>query len=158
MAQPYRLAALLKLRERARGEAEQDLARAQSAQTKAQRHLEAAQSFEQDCRAKVDEAKATLYDGDDLTIGKIQTREAFVKRLQAEREQAQDEVERCETLLQQAQEEVRQANAVLIQTKQDEEALLKHRKKWEQEQKTIQRRREEDEADDIAQTLWRRKK
>ena len=158
MADAYRLAALLKLRERAREEAEQDLARAQSARGKAERNLEAAQRFEQECQTKVDDAKTKLYDGVDLTIGKIQGREAFAKRLQTGLEAAHEEVERCEQSLQLAQDQVRQANEALIKTKTDEEALLKHREKWELEQKTIRRRREEDEADDIAQTLWLRKK
>jgi flagellar biosynthesis chaperone FliJ len=158
MADAYRLAALLKLRERAREEAEQDLAKAQTAQSKAQRNLDAAERFEQECQTKVDDAKAKLYDGAELTIGKIQGREAFTKRLQAGLEEAHEEVERCQEQLRSAQEQVRHANEALIKTKQDEEALLKHREKWELEQKTIRRRREEDEADDIAQTMWLRKK
>ena len=157
MAEAYRLAALLKLRERAREEAEHELARMQSAQTKAEQQLEATQRFEAACRAKVEEARDQLYAGDNLTIGLIQTREQFLKRLVAEHEDAQGEVSQAEQNVAQAKEHVRVANEALIQAKQDEEALIKHRDKWEKEQKTIKRRREEDEADDIAQTMWRNK-
>jgi len=157
MAEAYRLAALLKLRERAREEAEQDLAKAQTQQTKAEQHLEATKRFEETCRNKVIEARDQLYEGTELTIGKIQAREQFLKRLVAEHEDALVAVEEAEQALSRAKEQVRDANAALVKAKQDEEALLKHREKWEKEQKLVQRRREEDEADDIAQTLWRNK-
>ena len=75
----------------------------------------------------------------------------------AEHEDAQGEVSQAEEKVAQAKEQVRAANEALVQAKQDEEALIKHRDKWEKEQKTIKRRREEDEADDIAQTMWRNK-
>ena len=158
MADNYRLAALLKLRVRAREEAEQALAKAQSEQTKAQRAVDAAARFLEDCRARLDEAKAQLYAGDGLTIGIIQTREAFTHRLSDERDEADEAHQRCEDSLKAAQEEVRRANAGLIEAKQEEEALLKHKEKWLKEQQVIQRRREEDAADDVAQTMWRQKK
>ena len=157
MAEAYRLAALLKLRERAREEAEHELAKAQTQQTKAEQHLEATRRFEEICRDKVVEAREQLYQGEDLTIGKIQAREQFLKRLVSEHEDSLDAVQDAEQGLSQAKEKVRLANTVLVKTKQDEEALLKHREKWEKEQKIVQRRREEDEADDIAQTMWRNK-
>ena len=157
MAEAYRLAALLKLRERAREEAEYELAKAQTQQTKAEQHLEATKRFEEMCRDKVNEARDQLYQGEDLTIGKIQGREQFLKRLVAEHEDSRSAVEEAQDALSRAKEEVRSANAALVKTKQDEEALIKHREKWEKEQKIVQRRREEDEADDIAQTMWRNK-
>ena len=58
----------------------------------------------------------------------------------------------AERALEAARQQVREANAAMVKAKQDEEALIKHREKWEKEQQVIQRRREEDEADDIAQT------
>ena len=157
MAEAYRLAALLQLRERAREEAEHDLARAQASQTKAEQHLEATQRFEAMCRAKVDEGRDQLYSGEGLTIGLIQNREQFLKRLVAEHEDAEGQVRQAEQGVAQAKEKVREANEALVLAKQEEEALIKHREKWEKEQKTIKRRREEDEADDIAQTMWRNK-
>ena len=99
MADAYRLAALLKLRQRAREEAEQQLAVAQSAQKKAEQHVEAAQKFEAACRARVEEAKAQLYAGEGLTIGKIQTREQYIKRLVAELEEALKAVAQAERAL-----------------------------------------------------------
>ncbi len=157
MAEAYRLAALLKLRERAREEAEHELAKAQTEQTKAEQHVDATKRFEEVCRNKVIEARDQLYQGEDLTIGKIQAREQFLQRLVAEHEDALAAVEEAENVLSHAREQVRRANAALVKTKQEEEALLKHREKWEKEQKIVQRRREEEEADDIAQTLWRKK-
>jgi len=157
MAEAYRLAALLKLRERAREEAEYELAKAQTEQTKAEQHLEATKRFEEICRGKVIEARDQLYQGEELTIGKIQAREQFLKRLVSEHEDSLGAVEEAEQGLSRAKEKVRLANTALVKTKQDEEALLKHREKWEKEQKIVQRRREEDEADDIAQTIWRKK-
>ena len=95
---------------------------------------------------EVVEARDQLYQGEDLTIGKIQAREQFLKRLVSEHEDSLDAVQDAEQGLSQAKEKVRLANTALVKTKQDEEALLKHREKWEKEQKIVQRRREEDEA------------
>jgi flagellar export protein FliJ len=158
MAESYRLTALLKLRLRARQDAESELARAQTAQTKAQKQLEAAERFEQGCAAKLDAAKGELYGGEGLTIAIIQSREQFVKRLTAERESAAQSVLDAQRNLEQAQEVLRQANEGLVSAKTEEEALLKHKEKWLKERKVVRRRREEDEADDIAQSLWLRKK
>jgi flagellar biosynthesis chaperone FliJ len=158
MAETYRLSALLKLRLRAREEAEAELARAQTSQTKAKKQVEAAERFEQDCAAKVEAAKSELYAGESLTIALIQSREQFVKRLVVEHENAGQSVLESQELLEQAQEVLRQANQNLVNTKTEEEALLKHKEQWLKEQKVVRRRREEDEADDIAQSLWLRKK
>lgn len=158
MAEEYRLKALLGLRERARQSAEEALAIAQNQQSAAERRLDASKRFRDDAAGRVREARENLYAGDGLTIGVIQGREAFLKRLQGELEDAEEAVTAAEGELKKAQREVKARHEALIQAKQDEEALLKHRESWEKEQKIVQRRREEDAADDVAQSLWLRKK
>jgi flagellar biosynthesis chaperone FliJ len=158
MADAYRLKALLKIRGRARQDAEAELGRHQQLVTRAQNALEAAQRFAQKASDKVEEAKANLYTGEGLTIALIQGREAFVQRLGIELDDAHEAVARCEDEVTDAQEGLRQANVALVAAKTQEEALLKHRERWLDEQKKIDRRRAEDAADDVAQSLWLRKK
>ena len=158
MAEEYRLKALLGLRERSRQSAEEALAIAQNQQSAAERRVEASKRFRDDAAFRVRDARDNLYAGEGLTIGVIQGREAFLKRLQGELDDAEEAVSDAERALDQARRFVKQRHEELIKTKQDEEALLKHRESWEKEQKVVQRRREEDAADDVAQSLWLRKK
>jgi flagellar biosynthesis chaperone FliJ len=157
MAEAYRLAALLKLRLQAREEAERTLALAQQEQTKARKAVEAAEGDRARVQGTIDEKKEGLYTGAGLTIAVIQGREAYIKRLFVYLEEADREVDRTKDVLSAAADAVAAAHEGLVNARQEEEALLKHKGKWELERKVVKQRREDDEADDLAQSMWLKK-
>jgi flagellar biosynthesis chaperone FliJ len=157
MAEAYRLAALLKLRLQAREEAERALGKVQSEQAKARKAADAAAADRARVLGTIEEKKEALYTGAGLTIAVIQGREAYIKRLFVYLAEADSEVERTAADLQLAIEAVTAAQDALVRARQEEEALIKHKAKWELERKVVKDRREDDEADDLAQAMWLKK-
>lgn len=158
MSEAYRLETLLKLRTRAREAAEQELAVKRQAETKAKKQLEIAEQLKTDHEDRLRRGREELYDGAQVTIGLLQQRDAVLQAREIELESLVRKVEDAAKGLKSAQAASAKALAELTKARQEEEALLKHKETWEREQKVIRDRREEDAADDVAQTTWRNRK
>tara|TARA_Y100001934_G_C12078799_1_gene643739 strand:- start:186 stop:665 length:480 start_codon:yes stop_codon:yes gene_type:complete len=158
MSETYRLETLLKLRTRAREAAEQELALKRQAETKAQNQLDIATQLKTDHEDLLRRGREELYDGAEVTIGLLQQRDAVLQARTIELEGLVRKEEQAAQALKAAQAASAKALAEMTQARQEEEALIKHRETWEREQKVVRDRREEDAADDIAQTTWRNRK
>ena len=158
MSEQYRLETLLKLRTRAREAAEQELAIKRQAEGKAKHQLEIATQLRKDHEDMLRRGREELYDGAEVTIGLLQQRDAVLKARTMELEGLVQKEEAAGKALKKAQSETAKALAEMTQSRQDEEALIKHKENWERDQKVVRDRREEDAADDIAQTTWRNRK
>ncbi|HBU48740.1 MAG: hypothetical protein VX405_00855 [Myxococcota bacterium] len=158
MSDEYRLETLLKLRTRAREAAEQELALKRQAEAKAKNQLEIAIQLKEDHEDLIRRGREELYDGAEVTIGLLQQRDAVLQARSLELEGLNQKVEQAEIALKSAQSATATALAEMTQARQDEEALIKHKENWAHEQKVVSDRREEDAADDIAQTTWRNRK
>jgi len=158
MSESYRLETLLKLRKRAREAAEQELAVKRQAAAKAKKQLQIAEQLKTDHEDMLRRGREELYDGAQVTIGLLQQRDAVLQAREIELEGLVRKMEEAGKALQLAEAASAKALAEMTKARQEEEALLKHKETWEREQKVIRDRREEDAADDIAQTTWRNRK
>lgn len=158
MSEEYRLETLLKLRQRAREGAEQQLVIKQQAESKARNQAEIAETLRDEQVQRIQTAREELYDGDQVTISLLQQRDAVIQSQQIELETLESKLEAAKEAFKQAQRETVTARDELTQARQEEEALNKHKENWEKEQKVVRDRRAEDAADDVAQTTWRNRK
>lgn len=154
----YELEVLLKLRERARDQAQEDAASALTEQARCQAHVlecEAARERALAQRKRESEAFDNQCASGQVGIAQMQQFGDYLRALtQKERALAQD-IERAEHEVELAREEVARAQAALTQAAKQLKAVQSHREGWQQEQDQLARRRQDAAMDEIASRRWR---
>jgi len=157
----YRLQTLLEIRERAKEEAQRFLAEAMAA-------LKAEQDRLRDLENELErmiarrETKKREY-AEKAMRGEMDARSAvaanvYIERLKEQEQLQADSIEAQKGVVAQKTDEVDAARQDLIRADQELKALEKHKEKWAEEVKKERQAKEEIAADEIAQTIHRRRR
>lgn len=159
--QPYRLHALLQLRER-------DEEMAKRAFADAVRHLRAQEDvlkeLERELERMVEDREnrrqtyaAKLASGEMKITDQVNI-SRFIDRLRARERAQQDAIDRQHENVRTAEEGRRRAQEGLVKATRDLKALLKHKEKWQGERRRARQLKEEDMLDEVAQTIFRKQR
>ncbi len=153
----YRLATLLKLRERAKEQAEQYLAACLKA---VREELERQREMEEELErmlaqreAKVREYSEKAMRGE-MSAMDVTGASVYIERLKEQEEAQQNAIEGQKAVVAQKEEDVKGARKDLATAMQELKALEKHREKWVEQVKKEKQVREEDALDEVAQTIF----
>lgn len=156
----YRLQTLFSLRERAKKDAEDAYAEAQRLVNDEQRKLD---EMKAELAAKVEyrEKKKQEYSEKaargELNIHAITSSERHVDRLKEEEAAYEVEIDKQREQLQEAEQELEKKREEMLKANQEFKALEKHKENWTQQVKHERQIKEEDAAEEIAQSLFLRK-
>ncbi len=159
MAKPqYRLQALLEIRERAKEEKEEELARAKKKLQHEQQVLEELRKKLEDMREmrrqKHEELMQQTQEGTLGINGYLQA-ERYLKRVDKEiQEFEENDLKEQYKRVVFAEQEVEWAHEEMLKALQEYKALEKHKEKWEEEWKREKAQREELNQEEIATTIW----
>lgn len=153
----YRLATLLKLRERAKEKAEQYLAACLKALREEQ---ERQREMEEELERMVDKRQAKIREYSEKTMrGEMSAMEVtgaqvYIERLKEQEEAQKNAIEGQRAVVAQKQEDVEGARKDLTTAMQELKALEKHRENWQEQVKKEEQVREEEAMDEVAQTIF----
>jgi flagellar export protein FliJ len=156
---PYRLQTLLEIRERKKEAAERELSRTMH-ELKLARDKQAAMELElQRMIAKREERRRDYMQK--AMKGEIAAQEAvninkYIERLKEQELVQQDAIEGQKAVVAQREEDVEEARKALVFATQELKALEKHKEKWVEEVKKARAAKEEEEMDELAQTIFLR--
>ncbi len=157
----YRLKTLYEMREKAKKAAEDAFAEAQKELNAEQTRLD---EMKAELAAKVEyrENKAQEYTSKaaagELNIHAITSGHRHVERLKEEEAAYEVEIDKQRERLQEAEKVVEKKREEMVKASQEFKALEKHKEKWEKKTKREIRLKEEDNADDISQSIFLRNK
>ena len=156
---PYRLQALLDVRERKKEAAEQHLGACMVALRKEEEKLgEMQQELQRMINARTRRRQEFLekaMQGEVSALDAINNNK-FLERLKQQEEAQLAAIEGQKAVIAQRQQDVELARQQLIVANQELKALEKHRDKWIEEIKKARAMREEDAMDEMAQTIFLR--
>lgn len=156
----YRLATLVKLRERKKEEAERYLATCLNALREEQERLREMEE-ELDRMIAKREAKMREYAEKsmrgEMSAQSVVGANVYIERLKEQEEAQRAAIDGQKGVIRQRQEDVDGARQDVMVATQDLQALEKHREKWEEEVKRERMVREENRMDEIAQAIHRAK-
>ena len=156
----YRLATLVKLRERKKEEAEQYLATCLNALREEQKRL---QEMEEELDRMIAKREAKMREYAEKSMrGEMSAQgvvgaNVYIERLKEQEEEQKTAIEGQKGVIRQRQEDVDGARQDVVVATQDLQALEKHREKWEEEVKRERMVKEENRMDEIAQAIHRAK-
>ena len=162
MATPpdYRLATLLKLRERKKEEAERYLATCLSALREEQKRL---QEMEEELDRMVARRKAKMREyaeksmRGEMSAQSVVGANVYIERLKDQEEAQESAIEGQKGVIRQRQDDVDGARSDLVDASQELQALEKHREKWAEKVRKEREAREENRMDELAQAIHRAK-
>lgn len=153
----YRLQALLGIRERAESAAKQVFSDAQAILREQEELLK---SYEQELENMIadrlrrrEEYSQKLASGE-MKISDQSSAYRYIDRLKEKETDQKYKIEGQKESVRQAEMEVKRAQDALIIASQELKALLKHKEKWAAEIKKKRDQREDDEMDEIGQTIY----
>lgn len=153
----YRLEALLGIRERAEEQAKEVFASATSALAK-EKQLQ--KDMEDELQRMIDDRKRRREEySQKLASGEMKVTDQssayrFIERLKEREAEQQVRIDAQKEQVREAEKVLKRAQDALIQATQDLKALQKHKEKWWEEVKKERAMREEDNLDEIAQTIY----
>lgn len=154
----YDLEVLLELRRRERDEAEQ---RYGEAMEEHERLDEKIDELEADHRRMVDERKRTcrrfneeLTDGGE-TLGRVQKFERYLSDLRQREEEMLTRIQKVRRRRRRARRKMERAHDEMLEAIRQLEAVKKHFESWQQRQEVVQKRRKQQNVDEIAGRMWR---
>lgn len=153
----YRLQALLEIRERAEEAAKEAFARAMKALEAEQAELQARKDrLAEMIQAREDRQAA--YQAQ-LASGALKIRDQsgvtrYLKRMKDEEAEQGMRIAAQAERVEEAEAALRSAQEALVRATQDLKALLKHKENWQTAKKKLRQQREEDQLDEIAQTIF----
>ncbi|MEW5848545.1 MAG: flagellar assembly protein FliH [Myxococcota bacterium] len=156
----YRLQTLFDMREKARKEAEDAYAEAMKAKLAEEKKLEEMkQELERMIQAR--EAKRLEYAEraakGEYNVSQIQANHRHIDRMKEKEGAFKMEIEKQKDAIKRAEEVVEEKKQAMIEATQEFKALEKHKEKWAQEVKREMAIKEEDNLEDIAQTIFLRR-
>jgi flagellar export protein FliJ len=154
---PYRLQALLEIRERAEQQAKEAFAEAMRAY---QAEVDRLQAFETELKRMIEErhrrreAYSQQLASGEMKITDQSAAYRFVDRLKEKEQAQQSQIEGQREIVRDFEKALKRAQDDLLQAKMDLQALEKHREKWANEVKRRRAMRMEDEMDEVGQILY----
>jgi flagellar biosynthesis chaperone FliJ len=153
----YRLQVLLEIRERAEKEATDRLTAEQKKLAAEQKKLQQLHAQKQEMiqarLARRDELTQKMRSGQ-MAVQKIQEEYRFLDRMAQEITAMDDVIYRQEQAVRAQETEVQHAKEVLLEKSKELKALQKHKENWLKEVKREKARKEEEAAEDVAQTIF----
>jgi flagellar export protein FliJ len=157
----YRLQALLGIRERAEEAAKEAFAQAMNALRREQQTLkeleDELQRMIEDRKRRREEYSQKLASGE-MKVTDQSAAYRYIERLKEREAEQQAKIDAQKENVREAEKLLKRAQDALVQATQDLKALQKHKEKWQEEVKREQMMREEDNLDEIAQTIYRSQK
>lgn len=154
---PYRLQALLGIRERAEEAAKEVFANAMNAlarERKLQQEMEdELQRMIEDRKRRREEYSQKLASGE-MKVTDQSAAYRFIERLKEKEAEQSARIDGQKEQVREAEKALKRAQDALIVATQDLKALQKHKEKWEEEVKKDRMMREEDMMDEIGQTIF----
>lgn len=153
----YRLQTLFEIRAREKKEAEDAFAEAQKSVNEEQRRLD---EMKAELAAKVEyrEKKRQEYSEKaaqgELNIHAITSGQRHIERLKEEEAAYEVEIDKQRERLQEAEKVLEQKREEMINANREFKAMEKHKEKWEKKKKREISLKEEDAAEEIAQSLY----
>jgi flagellar export protein FliJ len=155
---PYRLQALLGIRERAEESAKEAFAQAVSAlhhEQQLQKQMEdELERMIEDRKRRREEYSQKLASGE-MKVTDQSSAYRFIERLKEREAEQQARIDGQKEVVREAEKLVKRAQDALVVATQDLKALQKHKEKWEAEVRRERMLKEEDNLDEIAQTIYR---
>ncbi|MBK6689915.1 MAG: hypothetical protein IPG45_35950 [Deltaproteobacteria bacterium] len=152
----YRLKTLLEMRERAEEAAKEAFARAMvTLRQEEQRLKELEEELErmiEDRKRRREEYSQKLATGE-MKVTDQSSAYRYIERLKEKESEQKGRIDGQREHLREAEKVVKKAQDALILATQDLKALQKHKEKWLEERKKARQIREEDDLDEIAQTI-----
>lgn len=156
----YRLQALLGIRERAEESAKEAFANAMAALSREKQALKELEDELQrmiaDRKRRREEYSQKLASGE-MKVTDQSSAYRFIERLKEKEAEQQARIDGQKEQVREAEKALKRAQDVLIVATQDLKALQKHKEKWAEEVKRERQQREEDNLDEIAQTIYSRR-
>ncbi len=153
----YRLQTLLEIRERAKDEAEDAFSRAMQNLADEEKRLKHEQDTLQQMiedRHRRREDYANKLASGEMKITDQAAAYRYIDRLKEKEVEQQSVIDGQQEQVREAEKLVKQAQDVLIAATQDLKALEKHKEKWAEQIKRERQAREEDQLDEIGQTIF----
>jgi flagellar export protein FliJ len=153
--EPYRLEAVLTLRQRAEDAAKEELARKLQALRKEQQELQKRKddlTAHQRKRAEWMKEEAKKFAKGAAAV-KVQRAGRFGERLREEEIDLKERIPPQQEKVEQAQAEVDLARAALVEAQKQKKAIEQHKDNWLLEKKKVREAREEVAMDEIGQTI-----
>lgn len=153
----YRLQALLGIRERAEEQAKEVFANASNALAREKKTL---QELEDELQRMIDDRKRRREEySQKLASGEMKVTDQssayrYIERLKEREAEQQAKIDGQREQVREAEKVLKRAQDALILATQDLKALQKHKEKWWEEVKKERAIREEDNLDEIAQTIF----
>lgn len=159
-AEPYRLEAVLTLRQKAEDEAKEELARKLRAlkdeQDELQRRKDALAGHQAKRASYERERGEAMKRG--TTMAEVQRMGRFAERLREEEEDLKERIPPQVEKAAAAQGEVDQARAALVEAQKQKKAIEQHKEKWILEKKHERDAREANQLDELGQVIHQRSK
>lgn len=156
----YRLQALLGIRERAEEQAKEVFANAMNALNKEKQTLkdmeDELQRMIEDRKRRREEYSQKLASGE-MKVTDQSSAYRYIERLKEREAEQQARIDGQKEQVREAEKVLKRAQDALIVATQDLKALQKHKEKWAEEVKRDRQMREEDNLDEIAQTIYNRR-
>lgn len=153
----YRLQALLEIRERAEDEAKEAFAQAMAALEEEKRAL---QELEDELERMIEDRKRRREEyAQKLASGEMKVTDQaaayrFIDRLKEKEQEQRGKIDGQRENVREAEKHLKRAQDALVAATQDLKALQKHKEKWEAELQRERQLREENQLDEIAQTIY----
>ena len=156
----YRLQALLEIRERAEEEAKEEFARAtrrlreEEAELKVQE--DELERMIEDRKRRREEYARKLASGE-MKVTDQSAAHRFIDRLKDREAEQRGKIDAQREVVHEAEKALKRAQDELIAATQDLKALLKHKENWETKLKKERQLKEENNLDEIAQTMYQQR-
>lgn len=153
----YRLETLLGIRERAERDAKEAFANAMAALN---REKKALQDMEDELQRMIDDRKRRREEySQKLASGEMKVTDQsaayrYIERLKDRESEQQARIDGQKEQVREAEKVLKRMQDALVVATQDLKALQKHKEKWAEEVKKERAMREEDNLDEIAQTIF----
>lgn len=160
MAARYRLQALLVIKEREKDRAAGELARAivelQAARKKEKKLIEEKEEIVKKWFAARSEMRREMDRGGVVKEGNVHVN--FLRKLKEDEESKQEEIEAQHEVVIEAQERVSRARREYIDAAKEHQVMVKHKELWAKKLKAELTRKEENEFDELGNTIHQLKK
>ena len=156
----YRLQALLEIRERAEEEAKEHFARAQQRLRQEEQTLK---QFEDELEQMIEDRHRRRQEyANKLASGEMKITDQsaayrFIDRLKEREAEQKGKIDGQREMVYEAEKALKRAQDELVAATQDLKALVKHKENWEKKLKKERQMKEEDNLDEIAQTIYQQR-
>ncbi len=153
--QKYRLQALLTIKQRLKKKAEVLLATAIKKHKEAKEKLEELKEEKKKIKEKWEKARTDMKEkmAEGVAMGKGNLHVNYLRKLEEDEEEKQEEIEDQQEVVQEAEDEVKSARREYIDACKELKVMEKHKELWEKKIKAELTRKEEKEMDELGSTI-----